>query len=135
MKRFCRTAVICICMLIGGLVLPVSVHAKETNVQIEPRMTNIHAYGTELTISSDGVASVSGFVRGKSGVTSTYVEVTLQKSVSGEWIDVESWECPSSTRNASVSETYQVSRGTYKVTMTCSADGETKTATSAERTY
>ncbi len=46
MKRLCRTAVIC--MLIGGLALPVSVHAKEANVPIEPRMTNIHAYGTEL---------------------------------------------------------------------------------------
>ena len=134
MKKICRVAVICICMLFCELVLPVSAHANEANVQIDPRMTSINAYHTELSISSVGVASISGYVRGKSGVTSAYVEVTLQKKVSGEWIDVESWE-DSGTRNASVSETYSVSRGTYRVVMTCSADGETKSATSAERTY
>lgn len=134
MKKIRRTAVICICMLFCGLALPVSVHAKEANAQIEPRMTNIYAYHTDLSISSDGIASISGYVRGKSGVTGTYVEVTLQKKVSGAWVDVESWE-DSGTRNASVAETYSVSRGTYRVVMTCSADGETKTAISAERSY
>ena len=114
------------------LILTVSTHAKEANVQIEPRMTSINAYHTELFISSAGVASISGYVRGKSGVTNAYVEVTLQKKVSGEWIDVESWE-DSGTRNSSISETYSVSRGTYRVVMICSADGETKSATSAER--
>jgi hypothetical protein len=57
------------------------------------------------------------------------------QNVSDKWVDVESWETSSDTRSASVAETYQVSRGTYRVTMICSADGETKTATSAERTY
>lgn len=92
MKRLCRIAVICICMMFCGLSSSILVHAKEANVQIEPRMTSISTYSTELSISSDGVASISGFVRGKSGVTSTYVEVTLQKSVSGGWVDVVSWE-------------------------------------------
>ena len=50
------------------------------------------------------------------------------QNVSDKWVDVESWETSSDTRSASVAETYQVS-------MICSADGETKTATSAERTY
>lgn len=98
---------------------------------MEPRTTSISVYSTELSISSDGIASISGFVRGKLGITSTYVEVTLQKSVSGTWVDVESWENSSDTRSTSVAETYLVSRGTYRVTMTCSADRETKTATSA----
>jgi len=124
-----------ICMLLCGLALPISVYAKETIAGVEPKMTSISAYSTDLTISSDGVASISGFVRGKSGVTSTYVEVTPQKSVSATWVDVESWENSSDTRSTSVAETYQVSSGTYRVTMTCSADGETKTATSAKRTY
>lgn len=135
MKRLCRMVFLCICMLFCGLVLPVSVHASEGNVQIEPRMTNISTYGTGLSISRDGVASISGYVRGKPGVTSTYVEVTLQEKVSDVWIDVESWEKSGNAIGASVAETYSVSRGTYRVVMTCSADGETKTATSAERTY
>ncbi len=98
-------------------------------------MANIGTYGTELSISGGGVASISGFVRGKSGVTNTYVKVTLQKSVSSEWADGESWEESNDTRSTSVAETYQVSCGTYRVVMTCSADGETETAISAERTY
>lgn len=118
-----------------GVYCLLSAYEKEATVLIEPRMDSISTYGTELSISSAGVASISGFVRGKSGVTSTYVEVTLQKKVSGEWIDVETWEDSSSTRSTSVAETYQVSRGAYRVTVTCSADGERKTATSAERTY
>lgn len=133
MKNIFRMAVVCI--LLCGLVPPDSVHARETDVQMESRMTNISVYSTELSISSDGIASISGFVRGKTDVTNTYVKVTLQKRVSGIWVDVESWESSSDTRIASVAETYEVSRGTYRVTMTCSADGENKTATSAERTY
>ena len=93
------------------------------------------ATSPELSISSDGSASITGLVRGKTGVTSTYVKVILQKKVSGVWIDVESWEDSSNTRSTTIAETYQISRGTYRVSMTCSADGETKTATSAERTY
>lgn len=135
MKKLCRMALICIVMLFCGLAFSVSVQAKEANARIEPRIARIYTYGTELSISSGGVASISGFVRGKSGVTSTYVKVTLQKSVSGEWVDVKSWDESNDTRSTSVTETYQVSHGTYRVNMTCSADGETETATSAERTY
>ena len=135
MKKLCRMAVICICMLLCGLAFSVSSQAKEANARIEPRIAKIYTYSTELSISGGGVASISGFVRGKSGVTSTYVKVTLQKSVSGEWVDVESWEESNDTRSTSVTETYQVSHGTHRVIMTCSADGETETATSAERTY
>ncbi len=135
MKRLCRLAVICIFMLFCEMVVPASVHAAETNAQIDSRMTSISTYRTELSISSDGSASITGLVRGKTGVTSTYVKVILQKKVSGVWIDVESWEDSSNTRSTTIAETYQISRGTYRVSMTCSADGETKTATSAERTY
>ena len=129
MKRLCRLAVICIFMLFCEMVVPVSVHAAETNVQIDSRMTSISTYSTELSIFS---ASITGFVRGKTGVTSTYVKVTPQKKVSGVWIDVESWEDSSNTRSTTITETYQISRGTYRVSMTCSADGETKIVTSVE---
>lgn len=135
-NRICNTMAICMCMLICGTVLPLKVSAKETDIQmVEPKMTYIYSYSTELSISSDGVATVTGMIRGKSGVTSTYVKVTLQKSESGQWIDVESWEESSSTRSITIAETYQVVRGTYRVTMTCSANGETRTATSASRSY
>lgn len=68
----------CICMLFYGFASPVSIYTQETNVQIELRKANISTYSTEQTISG-GVASVTGFVRGKLGVTNTYVKVILQK--------------------------------------------------------
>lgn len=135
MKRLCKMVCIGICVLVCGLVLYEPVSAKGTSVEAEPRMTSISSYSTELTISTDGVASVTGFVRGKSGVTNTYVKVTLQQKVSDSWVDVKFWEDSNSTRSTTVAETYEVSRGTFRVTMTCSADGETKTLTSAERIY
>lgn len=38
-----------------------SVHTRETNI-VELRMTSISTYGTELSISSDGITSVVDFV-------------------------------------------------------------------------
>lgn len=135
-NRICNTLAICMSAsfaetFIGEIVPQISIHIQ----MVEPRMTYIYSYSTELSISSDGVATVTGTIRGKSGVTSTYVKVTLQKSESGQWVDVKSWEESSSTRSITIAEIYQVVRGTYRVTMTCSANGETKTATSASRSY
>mgnify|MGYP000759989505 CR=1 FL=1 len=59
----------------------------------------------------------------------------FQEKVSGSWVNVESWEDSSNTITASGLEIYLVSRGTYRVTMTCSVNGEIKTATSAEKNY
>ena len=64
MKRLGKMLCIGICVLVCGLVLYEPVSAKWVSVQVEPRMTSISSYSTELTISTDGVASVTGFVRG-----------------------------------------------------------------------
>lgn len=135
LKKIFKVAILSICLFWGGLVVPTTSYAKVTEAQIEPRMTYISACSTELVISNTGLATITGEVRGKSGVTSAYVKVTLQKYVSGDWVDVEDWEDSRSGRNAFVSETYQVTQGTYRVEMTCSANTETKTVTSAERSY
>lgn len=134
-KKFLKVAIVCMCFLVGGMAMPTTSWAKEAEKQIEPRMTYISTYNTDLTISNTGLATITGEVRGKSGVTSAYVKVTLQKYESGNWIDKEYWEDSQDGRKASVSETYQIEKGTYRVFMTCSANSETKTATSAERTY
>ena len=98
-------------------------------------MEYISSYGTELTISSSGKASISGFIRGKTGVTDAYVKVTLQKKVSGSWTYVNSWETSGKGRNASILETYSVSRGTYRVVAYIKAGTESKSPISAEKTY
>ena len=84
MKKLMRQVtgvVVCVCMLLCGGVSPITAVAKEANVQIEPRMTYILSYGADLSISNNGVATITGSVMGKVGVTHTYVKVTLQKSI------------------------------------------------------
>lgn len=102
---------------------------------VEPRMTYIISYAADLSISSSGEASITGYVRGKGDVTSTYVCATLQKQSGEDWVDVESWEDSSTKKNLLVVETYSVSRGTYRVVVTVTANTETKTAISATKTY
>ena len=138
MKKWIRKLagiVVCVCMLICGGASPITAAAEETDVQIEPRLAYISTYNVQLSISDTGVATIKGMVTGRMGVTHTSVKVTLQKSVSGTWTDVESWEASSDSRKASIDTTYQVSRGTYQLVMTCSANGESTSATSASKTY
>lgn len=126
--------VLSLCIAFGAVSFPVVVYAEETTV--DSRMTYILSYTTDLSITSTGVATVTGNVRGKSGVTSSYVKCTLQMSIGGGWVDVKSWEHSSSTPNATIGETYQLSsRGTYRVYMVCRANTEEKDGTSAYRTY
>lgn len=135
MKKMLIMTMLGICIILGQMATPMVVNAVEME-NIEPRMTYISSYTTDLSITSTGVATITGSVRGKSGVTSTYVKCTLQMSVSGDWVDVKSWTDSTSTRAATVAETYQLSsRGTYRVYMECSANTESKTLTSAYRTY
>lgn len=42
MKKICRMAVVCI--LLCSLILPIPVHARESDVQTEPRMSSIRDY-------------------------------------------------------------------------------------------
>ena len=48
---------------------------------------------------------------------------------------VQSWESSGSGRNATIAETYSVSRGTYRVVALIKAGTESKSPISAERTY
>lgn len=126
---------LCVSLLVCGVSSSFVASAEEMHAQIEPRMTYIASYTANLVISSKGAASIEGTVMGKSGVTQTYVKVTLQKSISGVWVDVESWEASSDGRSATVTASYQVSRGTYRVDMVCSANGETKSYATEATTY
>ena len=127
--------VTCICVFWSGISIPIVVRAVD-DTNVESRMTYIMSYSTDLSISSTGLATITGRVRGKSGVTSSYVKCTLQMSVGGGWVDVKTWEDTSSTPNATVAVDYQLSsRGTYRVSMECRANTEEKSGTSAYRTY
>ena len=130
MKRSKKITALCIAIAMLFAVMP-TVQAEA----VEARMTYIISYAADLSISSSGEASITGYVRGTSGVTSTYVCATWQKQSGNDWIDVESWEDSSTNRNLSIVETYSVSRGTYRVVVTVTANTETKTTVSVTRTY
>ncbi len=138
MKQFFKVSILCmLCLTVfcGSTLMPIKVYAVD-NTNVESRMTYIISYSVGLDISDTGVASISGNVRGKSTVTSSYVKCTLQMSVGGGWVDVKSWEASSASTGATVAQTYQLfSRGTYRVYMECRANTEEKTGTSANRTY
>lgn len=133
--------VLCVCLLFGGLFVPMVTQAEQNIETTEigqgiNRMAYISVYTTSLSISDTGLASISGIVRGKSGTTSTYVICTLQRDVSGTWVDVKTWTDSNNSDGSTVGATYQLfSRGTYRVHMECAANDEVKTLNSAYRTY
>lgn len=129
-KRSKKIMALCITLAMLAVMMP-TIQAEA----VEARMTYIISYAADLNISSSGEASITGYVRGKGDVTSTYVCATLQKQSGDDWIDVETWEDSSTKRNLSIVETYSVSRGTYRLVVTVTANTETKTAVSATRTY
>lgn len=134
-KNMGKVIILCMCLMVGNILSPAISHAQEANVQVEPRAEYITSCGAELTISDSGIAACKGSVRGTAGVSSTYVKITLQQYVSGVWQDVKSWEESSSGRSVSISNTYQVSKGTYRVVATCQANSEVKEVISASETY
>lgn len=99
------------------------------------RMESIASYSANLSISSSGNASISAYVNGKSGVSYTYVKAVLQKKTSSGWQEVESWKTSSNGRSAAIAESYQVSKGTYRVVASFIADSESKSMTTASKTY
>lgn len=134
-KKIYRFVVLCLSTLLLVNLISIKGYAQTDSALVEPRMTYISTYSTDLSISDGGAATITGLVRGKTGVTNTYVKVTLQKSISGNWNDIESWEKSNNGRSTTISEVYQVSKGTYRVVMNCSANTESKTVTSVTRTY
>lgn len=77
--------VLCIALAVLFVAMP-AIKAEA----VEPSMTYIMSYSADLNISDSGEASITGYVRGKSDVKSTYVSATLQRKSGNDWIDVES---------------------------------------------
>ncbi len=132
--------VVMVCLLSVVLLFPSDVSAVGRGIsvgtrQATPWMVYIALYSGELEISSTGLATCMGEVQGKSGVTSTYVKVALQKYINGDWHNYKIWQETNARSYTIVSETYQVMPGTYRVEMTCSANTETKTYTTPSQTY
>lgn len=137
-KKRIRNIILCFC-LFCLVCTPITTHAAELAPETSTgtRMAYILSYNTDLTISNTGSANVTGYVRGKSGVNNAYVSVSLQKFVSvyDSWKTVKSWQDDSGSRNASVSESYSVGTGTYRLATYVRAGTESKMIYSENRKY
>lgn len=122
-------------MLFCMLVIMANQLTVHANAKTGERMESIMTYSTSLSISSSGKASVNAYVNGKSGVSYTYVKAVLQKQTASGWQEVESWKTSSNGRSSAIAETYQVSKGTYRVVASFIADSENKSMTTASKTY
>jgi hypothetical protein len=111
------------------------VYAHDGENNDKERMASISSYNASFTISNNGIASIDATVIGKSGVKNTYVKAVLQRETTSGWKEVETWEKESQTLLARIEETYQVSSGTYRIVATFTADSETKSMTTASKTY
>lgn len=126
-----------LCM-VAMLTTQITVQAKEFDnpeMARTTRMESIASYGADLSISSSGKASVNAYVNGKSGVSYTYISATLQKKTSSGWKEVETWVTSNDGRSAAIAEVYQVSKGTYRVVASFVANSESKSMTTANKTY
>lgn len=134
-KKLC-VAVLCFSLLCSVTFMPNRVSAAGDNTQISmPWMVYISLYSGELEISSSGLATCIGEVRGKNNVTTTSVTVKLQRYINGDWYNYKIWSETNQDIITVIAETYQVMPGTYRVEMTCSANTETKTYITPSQTY
>lgn len=76
-KKIFIIVALCLCIFIANGTSIIS-YAQQIET-VEPQMTYISTCSTDLSISDEGLATIIGQVRGKTGVTSAYVKVTLQR--------------------------------------------------------
>lgn len=83
----------------------------------------INQVSTSLNISSNGTATIFGFIQGTAPGNYLYLSCTLQRLTYGNWVDIVNWNTTSTSWSASIIETYQVYNGTYRVRTNYYASG------------
>ncbi len=126
-------------MLLGGLILstglvvstPVS-YAAETQVRgeedIELAYENMGECRAEISISSNQ-AKCTTVVQRKNKKT-VHISMYLQKYTSGSWRKVTGWDVTLADGKSSISKTYAVKQGKYRILSTIKIGSESVTKTS-----
>jgi hypothetical protein len=138
--RKAASLILALALCISAFVIPVS--AKDEVDIISPRYTNAHNPDVNLTIDSNGLATVKSSCQGVSGTTSIRGITYLQRKVGDSWIRVDipgaldQWESSVSGRIYSVTKTHQLTiPGTYRaVTIFTVTAGSTETVTVTSET-
>ncbi len=107
---------------------------------IQPQYNYTQLTSVSLSISSSGVASCKGKIRAYATSSMINMTITLYKKSGESWQQVKTWSVENQSEMAYISETWNVSSGTYKVLMngkviTSSGAVESLSGSSAEKTY
>ena len=116
MKKRVFTLIVCVTLLLSCLMPMQAFAADEDDLQIN-LMTPMLVYITTATSSfeiSGGVAYMSTLMTA-SGVDELRLTSYLQKYVNGSWSTVTSWSKTVSGNSGSLSSSYSVTSGTYRV--------------------
>lgn len=84
-------------------------------------------YASSSLSISGGTATVNGYVQRTAAGKEIYLESTLERYSGGLWYGVASWSSSSSSYSASISKSYKVSSGTYRVATYYSVSGSNGT--------
>jgi hypothetical protein len=116
-KRFLSAVVSALFLFIA--LTPAALAAGEARAMPEPMASIQYVYinqaSTSLTISASGTATVYGYVQRTPAGKNIYLTSTLQRFSNGSWSNVRSWSNSSTSSSATILETHQVTRGTYRV--------------------
>ena len=138
-----------VCLLGMSALFAVNMQAKaaeisEPALEVGPILQSENAgyLHSNLSITNNGSANVSGNAVGKQGTTKTKVTVKLQKYDSSKkvWSTLKTWENEKNSITVSVEKTYKLSaKGTYRCKCTAaftrSGKKETMTKTTGKKQY
>ncbi len=115
-------------------------HASSEDNSVQPLYNLAWATNATLSISEDGTAQCSGYIRAINTTDSISTTLTLYRKVGNSWFFVRSWSASDQLYLFSICETHNVPSGTYRVQLSgtiVAADGTTETFStwSTEATY
>ena len=121
MRKILAVTLLLICLLYGGVAL----------AKISPMFVNIRSTSAELTIGGN-TANCYGGVQAYSAGNSCTINMKLQKKNGSSWTTIKTWS-DDGNGSASLSETYTISSGTFRVNVYGNVAGESYSVTSGTK--
>ena len=118
-----RIAILCIftCLIAGMIVMPAYAESPMDNLM--PLADYHYSTSASLTISANGIATATGEIIGRPGVTTkTTVHLYLQRKENGVWTNVDDWLSSNEAADTTLLRSRAVTRGyTYRAKASCYA--------------
>lgn len=135
-----RLFALTVCILLMGCIGTIECLAAVIPPEIEPQYDLTLSTRAGLTISDSGVASCSGTIRANATTSQVNITLRLYKKSGSSWLIIKTWTKTDQPFKGSISETYNVGAGTYKVIASgkvTAADGQTEyvSVSTGEKVY